>query len=232
MTFSIAIDGPAGAGKSTIAKVLAKRLSFIYVDTGAMYRAIGYYAYKHVFEQKPFEINDQTMMEIQTYLEEHLSSLHITIDYIDEEQHIFMNGVDVTDAIRSQEIGTMASIVSANKAVRVYLVEEQQRIAEKISVVMDGRDIGTFVLPKAPVKLFLTASSNIRAQRRFDQLIEKGESPDFDVLKQEIEERDYRDMNREYAPLKKAEDAIELDSSYMNIDQVVDFIYDIVVSKM
>jgi len=232
MTFSIAIDGPAGAGKSTIAKVLAKKLSFIYVDTGAMYRAIGYYAYKYVFEQKPFEINDQTMSEIKSYLEQHLSSLQISIDYIDEEQHIFMNGIDVTDAIRSQEIGTMASIVSANKDVRVYLVKEQQRFAEKISVVMDGRDIGTFVLPKAPVKIFLTASSTIRAKRRFDQLVEKGESPDFEMLKQEIEERDYRDMNREYAPLRKADDAIELDSSHMNIDQVVEFIYTIVVSKM
>lgn len=232
MLFSIAIDGPAGAGKSTIAKFLAKKLSFVYIDTGAMYRAIGFYAYNHVFKSKPFVIDSVTTQEIYSFLSVSLNSLVLKINYINEEQHIYMNNEDITDMIRSQEMGTMASVVSTIKEVRVFLVKEQQRMAKEISVVMDGRDIGTHVLPQAPVKIYLTASSEIRAKRRYDQLVQKGETPDFQLLKAEIEERDYRDMNREHAPLRRAEDAIELDTSEMNIQEVVDCIYEIVTNRM
>lgn len=230
--FSVAIDGPAGAGKSTIAKQLAKKLSYIYIDTGAMYRAIGFYVYSHVFKDNSFEINEVTQRRIEVFLDQHLSDLKVSIDYIGDEQHIFLNEEDITFKIRTQEMGTMASVVSAIKSVREYLVYEQQMLASKTSVVMDGRDIGTHVLPNAQVKVYLTASSEIRARRRYNELIEKGMSPDFDQLKSEIEERDYRDMNREFAPLRQADDAVVIDSSTMTISEVVDCIYTLVLSKL
>lgn len=229
--FSVAIDGPAGAGKSTIAKQLAKKLSYIYIDTGAMYRAIGFYAYTHVYGDRSFEMNEAMQQRITEFLVAHISQVSIKIDYVQGEQHIYLNQVDVTDKIRTQVMGTMASVVSAIKEVREFLVREQQKMASSISVVMDGRDIGTHVLPNAQVKIYLTASSDIRAKRRFDELLQKGENPDFEKLKAEIEERDHRDMHREHAPLRKADGAIEVDSSYMTITEVVDFIYTYVVSK-
>lgn len=230
--FSVAIDGPAGAGKSTIAKLLAKKLSYVYIDTGAMYRAIGFFAYSHVFKERPFETNESVQKNIEAFLEEHLTSLSVSIDYLDGEQHIFLNQEDITHLIRTQEMGTMASIVSAIKSVREYLVHEQQKLAEKTSVVMDGRDIGTHVLPNAQVKVYLTASSDIRARRRYHELIEKGMTPNFDQLKSEIEERDYRDMNREFAPLRQADDAVVIDSTDLTIEEVVDQIYSLVLLRV
>lgn len=225
---NIAIDGPAGAGKSTIAKSLAEKLSYIYVDTGAMYRAIGYFVYN---SNKEIDFNKQLdesdLQELYTYIETHLDDISIRIEYKNQVQQIILNDENVSDLIRSPLMGTMASIVSANKNVRLYLVYLQQQMAKEAAVVMDGRDIGTYVLPDSKLKIYLTASSQVRAKRRYDQLVDKGENPDFDSLKKEIEERDYRDMNREFAPLKKAEDAILCDSSNMTIEEVVDFIYNL-----
>lgn len=225
---NIAIDGPAGAGKSTIARLLAKKLSIIYVDTGAMYRAIGYYVVKHNdFGLDLKQTFDQVIKsQIYKFIEQHIEELSIEIEYRQGEQYVILNGQDVSSYIRTQEMGQMASVVSANKRVRLYGVWLQQRIAAKSSVVMDGRDIGTFVLPDAPLKIFLTASAKIRALRRYHQLLEKGESPDLDSLTNEIVERDFRDMNRDFAPLKKAEDAIVIDTSDMTIDQVVESLYE------
>lgn len=220
---NIAIDGPAGAGKSTIAKALAKELSIIYVDTGAMYRAIGYYVkVNNDFGFDPKQDDAQEDSRLKQYLEEHIDEISIDIEYVDGTQHIFLNGNDVSDVIRTPEIGTMASIVSANTKVRLYGVKLQKELAKKSDVVMDGRDIGTFVLPDSPLKIYLTASSEVRAKRRFDQLVEKGEEPDMTALIEEIESRDYRDMNRNFAPLKKADDAIEVDTSDMTIDEVIE----------
>lgn len=225
---NIAIDGPAGAGKSTIAKSLAEKLSYIYVDTGAMYRAIGYFAYTNKTDldyTKP--LNEAELEALYSFIELHLEDISIKIEYIDKVQQIILNGVNVSDLIRSPLMGTMASVVSANKSVRLFLVHLQQQMAKEVPVVMDGRDIGTYVLPDSKLKIYLTATSEVRAKRRFDQLVEKGETPDFESLKTEIEERDYRDMNREFAPLKQADDAKLLDSSDMTIEEVVDFIYDL-----
>jgi len=225
---NIAIDGPAGAGKSTIAKTLAEKLSYIYVDTGAMYRAIGYFVYNSVDDidlSKP--LNEDTLLSLYAFIEKHLEDISIKIEYINNVQQIILNDVNISELIRSPQMGTMASIVSANKKVRLYLVHLQQKMATEVPVVMDGRDIGTYVLPDSKLKIYLTASSKVRATRRFDQLVKKGESPDFESLKSEIEERDYRDMNRDFAPLKQAEDAILLDSSNMTIDEVVEFIYNL-----
>lgn len=225
---NIAIDGPAGAGKSTIAKSLAEKLSYIYVDTGAMYRAIGYYVYhsnKDIDFSKP--LDDSTLKQLYTYVEEHLDDITIKIEYVNKVQQIILNNENITELIRTAIMGTMASIISANKQVRLYLVHMQQQMAKEIPVVMDGRDIGTHVLPEAELKIYLTASSDVRAKRRFDQLVDKGESPDYGRLKSEIEERDHRDMNREFAPLKQASDAHLVDSSNMTIEEVVDFIYNL-----
>ena len=225
---NIAIDGPAGAGKSTIAKSLAEKLSYIYVDTGAMYRAIGYYVYnsnKELDFSKP--LDESSLEDLYTYIEAHLDDISIRIEYIDKVQQIILNNENVSDLIRSPLMGTMASIVSANKKVRLYLVYLQQQMAKEEAVVMDGRDIGTHVLPESRLKIYLTASSYVRAKRRYDQLSNKGEISDFDSLKNEIEERDYRDMNREFAPLKQADDAVLIDSSHMTIEEVVDFIYNL-----
>ncbi len=222
---NIAIDGPAGAGKSTIAKLVAKKLSIIYVDTGAMYRAVGYYIKSQYGEEILPGIDDiVSNPKLNTFIEEHLDEIHIDIDYVDGEQHIFLNGEDVSNDIRTPIIGQMASIVSANAKVRMYGVKLQREIAEKSHVIMDGRDIGTFVIPEAPLKIYLTASSKVRGKRRYDQLVEKGQSPDLESLIEEIEARDYRDMNRDFAPLKKADDAHVVDTSDMTIEQVVEVI--------
>lgn len=224
---NIAIDGPAGAGKSTIAKAVAQRLSYIYVDTGAMYRAIGYYVFKHYLKSKEIEgeLGSEELNKLYDYIEGHLDSLQIVIKYKEGSQHIYLNKEDVTDLIRSSQMGKLASIVSGNKKVRLYLVHLQQNMAKVDPVVMDGRDIGTHVLPNAKLKIYLTASSEIRAKRRYDQMKEAGQIVDFEELKKDIEDRDFRDMNREYAPLKQAEDALLLDSSDMTITEVVDYIY-------
>ena len=221
MSFSVAIDGPAGAGKSTIAKMIAKKMSYIYVDTGAMYRAMALYLLRN---QVPAEDAEQ--------ISKGCRNADITIRYENGEQVVYLNGENVNGLIRTPEAGVMASAVSVYSQVRTKMVELQQALAESTSVVMDGRDIGTVVLPKAEVKIYLTASSAVRAKRRFDELVAKGMECDLAQLQKEIEERDYRDMNREVSPLKKAEDAVELDTSELSIEEVVAAMQQIVNEKI
>ena len=210
---NIAIDGPAGAGKSTIAKLVAEKLGFIYVDTGAMYRSIALYF-----------INNNIDSEDDKAVVDACDKINIQIKYEDGVQQVYLNGENVSVAIRKEEVGNMASKVAAKKPVRDLLLQLQRDIAASNDVIMDGRDIGTFVLPNADVKIYLTASVATRAKRRYDQLVEKGENPDIKKIEADIEQRDYQDMNREIAPLKQAEDAIYLDTSNMTIDEVVEYI--------
>jgi len=215
---NIAIDGPAGAGKSTIAKKIAKALGIIYVDTGAMYRAFGLYCMRnHV------ALDDKSLNEV-------LDDIHIGIRFENGEQQVRLNDEDVNTFIRDEEVGKMASRVSAFRQVRLKLVDLQQKLAEKSSVVMDGRDIGTYVLPHADLKIYLTASVDVRARRRFDELQRKGIHQEYEAIREEISKRDYRDMNREFAPLKKADDAVEMDTSELTIDHVVGKILDLIKS--
>lgn len=209
--FNIAIDGPAGAGKSTIAKKIAGQLGFIYVDTGAMYRAMALY-----FLRNNINAEDHTGIENAS------RKVDVTIQYKNGEQLVLLNGENVNGLIRNEEVGNMASATSVNKAVRLKLVELQQNLAAKENVVMDGRDIGTYVLPNADLKIYLTASTQVRAKRRWTELKEKGISSDITNIELDIKERDHRDMTREFAPLKQAEDAVFLDSSEMTIDEVVE----------
>ncbi|PKM57742.1 MAG: cytidylate kinase [Firmicutes bacterium HGW-Firmicutes-3] len=214
---TIAIDGPAGAGKSTIAKRLAKEYKIVYVDTGAMYRAVALYMLEH-------HIN----LDTENAVVDALNLVHIRIVYKDEIQHIYLNEEDVTQKIRQQSVGEGASKVSAYLPVRKKMVMMQQEMAKETSMVMDGRDIGTHVLTDAKVKIFLSADVIVRAKRRYNELIDKGESADLHAIEEEIRERDYRDMNRDHAPLVQAKDAHLLDTSNMNIDDVVDAIKKIV----
>ena len=210
---SIAIDGPAGAGKSTVAKSIAKRLNFIYIDTGAMYRSVGYYCI-----QNNLDVKDEDVVK------KSLDNIRIDLKFVDNMQRIYLNDMDITDLIRTEEVGNAASIVSVYKDVRERLVLRQQEIARDNNVVMDGRDIGTVVLPNATLKIFLTASSIDRAKRRVNELKEKGIIKDVFEVQKEIEERDYRDSHREISPLKQADDAILVDTSNMEIDEEVDYI--------
>ena len=210
MIYNIAIDGPAGAGKSTIAKKLAADLGYVYVDTGAMYRAMAYY-----FLQNNISADDETAISAAC------PNVNVTIEYKDGVQQVILNGENVNGVIRNEEVGNMASATSVCPAVRTKLVELQRELAAKQNVIMDGRDIGTVVLPDANVKIYLTASSKVRAQRRYDELTAKGEKCDFDAIEKDIIDRDYRDMHRETSPLKQAEDAVLLDSSDLDIDGVV-----------
>ena len=208
MGYSVAIDGPAGAGKSTIAKIVAKEKSFIYVDTGAMYRAMALYFIKQGIGAAESE-----------KISAAVDGANVTIEYVNGEQQVLLNGENVTPYLRTEEVGNMASASSVNGDVRKKLVELQQKLAETASVVMDGRDIGTCVLPNANVKVYLTASVEVRAQRRYKDLIEKGQEADFEKIKKDIEERDYRDMNRDISPLRQAEDAVLVDSSNLTIEE-------------
>ncbi len=209
MSKSIAIDGPAGAGKSTIAKKVAKSLGFIYVDTGAMYRAMALYMIKNGIDASDSEKISATC-----------TSADITIKHENGEQVVYLNGENVNGLIRTEEVGNMASASSVNGDVRKKLVELQQKLAETTDVVMDGRDIGTVVLPGANLKVYLTASSRVRAERRFKELEAKGVECNLDEIEKDIIDRDYRDMHRENSPLMQAEDAILVDSSDMTIDEV------------
>ena len=210
MAFNVAIDGPAGAGKSTIAKAVAAKKGYVYVDTGAMYRAMALY-----FLRSNISKDDEAKISAS------VDEIKVSIKYEDGAQHVILNDEDVTGLIRTEEVGNMASATSVYSAVRTKLVALQQELAKTTDVIMDGRDIGTVVLPNADVKIFLTASVECRAKRRFDELKAKGENPDFDQIAKDIEERDYRDSHREISPLKQAEDATLVDSSDMTIDEVV-----------
>ncbi|MCR4989492.1 MAG: (d)CMP kinase [Lachnospiraceae bacterium] len=209
MSYQIAIDGPAGAGKSTIAKIVAKKKEYIYVDTGAMYRAMAIHMLRNNIDP---EDEDAVSNEAK--------NADISFGYVEGSQHVYLNGEDVTAYLRTEETGNMASTVSKYAYVRSRLVAIQQDFASKNNVVMDGRDIGTVVLSDADVKVYLTASSAVRAKRRYDELIAKGESADIEKIEADIIDRDRQDMTREVSPLKKADDAVEIDSSYMTIEEV------------
>ena len=220
MAFNVAIDGPAGAGKSTIAKSVAAELNFIYVDTGAMYRAIGLYLIRNDIRAEDNEQISARCKEAQ-----------VSIQYVDGKQVVLLNGEDVNPYIRTEEVGNMASASSANPAVRAQLLDLQRDLAAKNDVIMDGRDIGTNILPNAQVKIYLTASIEVRAKRRYNELVAKGADCDLKEIEKDIAERDERDMNREIAPLKQAEDAVFLDTSDMNIEEVKNAIIDLIRSK-
>lgn len=210
MSFNIAIDGPAGAGKSTIAKRAAKELGFLYVDTGAMYRAIALGL-----------LRKGTDIESETDLTEALKQIEVSLAYEEGAQQVYLNGENVSDLIRTEEVGNMASASASKPEVRAKLTELQRGIASRQSVLMDGRDIGTVILPNAQLKIYLTASVETRAQRRYQELNLKGENCSLEEIEKDIRERDYRDMNREVAPLRQAEDAILIDSSHMTVEEVV-----------
>lgn len=221
-TYSIAIDGPAGAGKSTIAKKLAKELGYHYVDTGAIYRTVAYFL--DLWGVSPKDVDG-----VERYIDE----LTIGIEYDEEgQQHMIMNGMDVTADIRTQDISQKASLVSAHACVREMLLDMQRDVAKEHNVIMDGRDIGTVVLPKATVKIFLTASPEVRAKRRTDELIAKGQKANYNKVLQEIKQRDYQDTHREIAPLKMSRDSVKVDTSEMDINQVVEQIRQIVGKKI
>lgn len=213
MSFQIAIDGPSATGKSTLAKALAKELSFIYIDTGAMYRAVGLYNIR-----KNIDLNNEADV-VNT-----LKDISIDIKYIDKEQRIFLNGKDVSNQIREEKVGTAASIVSTYKKVREVLVDLQRSLANVQNVIMDGRDIGTVVLPNASLKIFLTASSEERTKRRYLELKEKGKDVSIEDVAKELKERDERDTKRANSPLTKAEDAVLVDTTNMNIEQTIEHI--------
>ena len=213
MSYSVAIDGPAGAGKSTIAKEIAKKAGFIYVDTGAMYRALALWFLRQGIKAEEIE-----------RIEEAITRADVTIVYEEGVQQVLLNGENVTPCLRTEEVGNMASASSVNPSVRLKLVELQRKLAATADVIMDGRDIGTVVLPDAEVKVYLTASSACRAKRRYEELKGKDALGDKTLgsIQADIEERDHRDMNRDFAPLRQAEDAVLLDTSDMTIPEVVD----------
>ncbi|MCI7095115.1 MAG: (d)CMP kinase [Clostridiales bacterium] len=217
---NIAIDGPSGAGKSTIAKSIAARKKITYLDTGAMYRAVGLKVY----------LTNSDMYD-KNQLSHILDNLDLDIKYVNGEQKVFLDGKDVSKDIREHHISKLASDVSAIPACRLKLVELQRRIAEKSDCVLDGRDIGTYVLPDANVKIFLTASPEVRATRRYKELLSKGQKVEYDKVLSDINERDKNDSSRAFAPLKKADDAVEIDSSDMTIEQVIAVIDEILSQK-
>lgn len=220
MAFNVAIDGPAGAGKSTIAKSVAAELNFIYVDTGAMYRAIALYL-----------IRNGIKADESAKISEKCKEANVSIQYVDGKQVVLLNGEDVNPYIRTEEVGNMASASSTNPDVRAQLLDLQRDLAANNDVIMDGRDIGTNILPNAQVKIYLTASIKVRAKRRYNELLAKGMDCDLKEIEKDIAERDERDMNREIAPLKQAEDAVFLDTSDMNIEEVKNAIIDLVRSN-
>ena len=221
-TVSVAIDGPSGAGKSTLARGAAAELGYLYVDTGAIYRTIGYYAHTHNMDPK----DGQAVVAA-------LPQVHVELTYGDDGlQHMLLNGQDVTKEIRLPEISLCASAVSAHPGVRAFLLEMQRELARTHSVIMDGRDIGTVVLPKATVKIFLTASPEVRARRRTRELLDKGQKADYQRILKEIQQRDYQDTHRQVAPLKPARDALTLDTSEMDLDSVIAAIKEIVSRKV
>ena len=220
MGINVALDGPSGAGKSTIAKMLAKRLQYVYVDTGALYRSIAYYVISKGADPK----SEEAVVPL-------LNEVNVKLTYADGAQHVMLNDEDVSDKIRTPEISMGASAVSAIPAVREFLFSLQQNIAKENNIIMDGRDIGTVVLPDADVKIFLTATAEERANRRFKELSEKGDCSTYEEVLNDIIQRDYNDTHREIAPLKKADDAVEVDSTNLNLEQAVEEIYRIITEK-
>lgn len=218
MSYNVAVDGPAGAGKSTIAKAVAKKRNLIYVDTGAMYRAMAL-----------FMLREQVDLQNRESIAAKCEEADITIRYVDGVQVVFLNGEDVNAYLRTEEVGNTASVISPIPQVRQKLVELQKKLAAESDCIMDGRDIGTCVLPDAQVKIYLTASSAVRAKRRYDELAAKGEPCDLLKIQKDIEERDYRDMHREISPLKQAEDAVVVDTSDMTVEEVIDRIISLCV---
>ena len=218
---SIAIDGPSGAGKSTISRTVAGKLGYLYVDTGALYRTIGLYVLRNGSDPK----NEQ---QVQTLLPQ----LQVNMGYQDGIQQMFLQGENVTDQIRTPEVSMAASGVSAHSCVRAYLLDLQRRLARENNVIMDGRDIGTVVLPEADVKIFLTASSAVRAKRRFNELIAKGEDITYEKVLDDVEKRDYADSHRAISPLKQAEDAIIADTSELNFEESVALIQKIIAQHL
>lgn len=221
MAINIAIDGPAGAGKSSIAKLASKELGYIYVDTGALYRTVGLYSIRKGIDTKNAEAVAATLGDIE-----------VKLGFVDGAQHVFLNGEDVSEAIRTPEASMGASNVSAIPAVRTFLFDLQRDIAKNNNCIMDGRDIGTVVLPDAQIKIFLTASPEARAERRYKELIEKGEQVDFQDVLDDINKRDYQDSHREIAPLKQAEDAILLDNSGCNLEEGKELLLSIIRDKL
>lgn len=221
MSINIAIDGPAGAGKSTIAKRIAKDMGYIYVDTGAMYRTLAIH-----FIRNNVNLDDNIRMSSLC------DDVSVDIKYQDGVQHLYLNGEDVTSLLRTEEVGNMASACAVNPDVRNKLVAIQKDMAKTTDLVMDGRDIGTVVLPCADVKIYLTASVEVRADRRYKELTEKGIEADIEKIKTDIIERDYRDSHREHSPLRQAEDAMLVDSSEMSIEQVINYIENIIGEKV
>ena len=220
--YAIAIDGPAGAGKSTIARAFAKKLGFYYVDTGAIYRTVAYFM--DLLGVSPKDVDG-----VERYIDE----LNIQIEYDEEgKQHMIMNGMDVSGEIRTQDISQKASLVSAHAVVREVLLDMQREVARNHNVIMDGRDIGTVVLPKADVKIFLTATPEVRARRRCDELLAKGQKAQYEQVLKEIQQRDYQDTHREIAPLKMARDSIKLDTSDLDIPGVIEAMDKIVREKI
>ncbi len=218
---SVAIDGPAGAGKSTLSKILSKKLGFVYFDTGALYRAIAYYF-----------IENQINYEDPEILAKNLDKIQVSFDFENGVQRMFLSGVEVTDKIRNDEVSEVASFVSAHSKVREFLLGIQRDVAEKNNVVMDGRDVGTVILPNADVKIFLTADLKVRADRRFKQFIRNNSGIKYENVLESIKKRDKNDTNREIAPLVPASDAIVLDTSYMSLDETVDRLVNIVKERI
>ena len=218
--YNVAIDGPAGAGKSTIARKIAKKLGYIYVDTGAMYRAMALACIRNGVNKE----DEQAVIKV-------CSDISVTITYEGDSQIVMLNGENVNNYIRTEEVGNTASAISVYKDVRLKLLELQRDLAKENNVIMDGRDIGTYVLPDAFVKIYLTASSRTRAQRRYLELKERGVEANIDEIEKDIIDRDYRDMHREIAPLSQAEDAILVDTSDMGIDEVVEHIINIIEDR-
>lgn len=218
---AIAIDGPAGAGKSTIAKALAEKIGYIYVDTGALYRAIGVKFLKAGYDT-----------DLNCDIDSVLAQTNIAIKFISGLQHVILDGTDVTNDIRTPEASMMASAVSAKPAVRTFLLEMQRKLARENNVIMDGRDIGTVVLPNADIKIFLTANAEIRAKRRYKELLEKGKNVEYEDVLSDMIKRDYNDSHREIAPLKPAEDSILADTSDKNLEQSIELLYSIVQDKI
>lgn len=213
MSFSVAIDGPSGAGKSTLAKLLAKHYQFCYLDTGAMYRAITLYLLRNEIELKD-----------EQKIKEALCEISLTIRMIDAVQHIYLNGEDVSQEIRQEHVGNATAGVAACPAVRTFLVKQQQDFAKDHDIIMDGRDIGTVVLPHADIKFFLTADPEVRAKRRYEELCLKGENANYETVLADVQARDAQDKNRTVSPLQKAQDAIEVDTSKMTQEKVFAFL--------